>query len=119
MVFGWLQRVNACLRLVCDDERQSLNCRKDFLDCGIGLNYADATLDRQRWIDNTTADDECLNSNTKFAYGIYQPMGYQVLMIYLNFVAFEGEADVFRMLSTCSKMYHFTKSHSTGDTCLT
>jgi hypothetical protein len=89
-VVGCLQRVDDCLQDACYLEGPTLGCRKDFLDCGTGAKPVDFSEQRKIWINLTSATNTCLASGeATFEYGIYQPMGYLVLTIHLNFISFK------------------------------
>ncbi|KAJ7567687.1 hypothetical protein O6H91_01G002200 [Diphasiastrum complanatum] len=68
-LFG-LQRVNACLRQTCNNEKNT--CDPNYLDCGDGKVISSISSDnlRSKWIESSNASNDCL-VNATFAYGIY------------------------------------------------
>jgi hypothetical protein len=88
-VVGFLQRVNNYREDSCYVEGQTLGFTKDFLDCGTGAKPADFSEKRKIWINLSSAFNTCLGAEATFEYGIYQPMGYVVLKIYLNIISFK------------------------------
>ncbi|CAM6041502.1 unnamed protein product [Sphagnum compactum] len=79
-LFG-LQRVNVCLRNACStDNNSSLLCLPQYLDCGYKNTINSSDQSRVNWIANTSATNSCLVAQSAtFPYGIYSPMGYQVV----------------------------------------
>ncbi|CAM6044249.1 unnamed protein product, partial [Sphagnum compactum] len=79
-LFG-LQRVNVCLQIACStDNTSSLLCLPQYLDCGYKITTNSGDQSRVNWIANTSATNSCLVAQSAtFPYGIYSPMGYQVV----------------------------------------
>jgi cyclic nucleotide gated channel len=79
-LFG-LQRVNVCLQMACStDNSSSLLCLPQYLDCGYKNTINSSDQSRVHWIANTSATNSCLVAQSAtFPYGIYSPMGYQVV----------------------------------------
>jgi len=76
-----LQRVNVCLQMACStDNSSSLPCLTPYLDCGYKNTINSSDQSRVNWIANTSATNSCLVAQSAtFPYGIYSPMGYQVV----------------------------------------
>jgi hypothetical protein len=88
-VVGFLQRVNNYLEDACYVEGQTLDCKKDFLDCGTSAKLADFSEKHKIWINLSSAFNTCLGAEAIFEYGIYQRIGYVVLTIYQSFISFK------------------------------
>lgn len=99
IVRGWLQRVMTCLQEVCLEEKSTLGCRDTFLDCGFGAPKAPYRDARGQWIKSTNASGSCLIQTSPYEFGIYQPMGMQVLTIHPTFICSH-------FLKVCCRVFH-------------
>jgi cyclic nucleotide gated channel len=62
------------------DNSSSLLCLTPYLDCGYKNTINSSDQSRVNWIANTSATNSCLVAQSAtFPYGIYSPMGYQVV----------------------------------------
>jgi hypothetical protein len=62
------------------DNNSSLLCLPHYLDCGYKNTINSSDQSRVNWIANTSATNSCLVAQSAtFPYGIYSPMGYQVV----------------------------------------